>query len=333
MTTLEGVNAYGYDNRNWLTYAAYPDPAGGGAGGHIQAFEYDPLGNRTILTQVSGFTSQVSYSYGPANRLLSSTSPAETNQYFYDGAGRLTNQLVNGQARHYAYNFRGQMTALHDMDGRVFSYAFDGTGNRLSQSLNDCLTTRFVYDGPNVVLDLNASNEFVHAYVSGPGIDQPVERIGFISGQTRLRHVYHADALGSIAAMTDESGQTAKTYAYEAFGTIRAEDGDLVKNRTTYTGREELGDSTGFRFYRYRVYDPSTGRFVSEDPLRFLTGPNVYIYCANNPGAQPRPSTASFLSPIRSNPPMPTSAAMSILLTGQVKTLARSRETSTLVAL
>jgi hypothetical protein len=31
------------------------------------------------------------------------------------------------------------------------------------------------------------------------------------------------------------------------------------------------------------VYDPSTGRFASEDPLRFLTGPNAYIYCANDP--------------------------------------------------
>jgi YD repeat-containing protein len=163
MTTLEGLNAYGYDNRNWLTSAAYPDPAGGGAGGHVQEFEYDPLGNRVTLTQVSGlpagagFTSQVSYTYGPANRLLSSSSPAETNQYFYDGAGRLTNQLVSGQARHYAYSFRGQMTELVDMDERVFSYDFDGDGNRLSQSLNDCLATRFVYDGPNVVLDLNAS--------------------------------------------------------------------------------------------------------------------------------------------------------------------------------
>jgi RHS repeat-associated protein len=200
-----------------------------------------------------------------------------------NGAGRLTNQLVSGQARHYAYNFRGQMTALHDMDGRVFSYAFDGDGNRTIQALNDCLTTRFVYDGPNVVLDLNASNEFVHAYVSGPGIDQPVERIGFISGQTRLRHVYHADALGSVVLITDEPGNAVKSYAYEAFGKIRVEGGELLQNRTTYTGREELADSAELRYYRFRVYDPSTGRFLSEDPLRFLTGPNVYLYVDNNP--------------------------------------------------
>jgi RHS repeat-associated protein len=106
---------------------------------------------------------------------------------------------------------------------------------------------------------------------------------GGAGGQARLRHVYHADALGSIAAITDESGSGAKTYSYEAFWKIRVEGGELLQNRTTYTGREELADSAELRYYRFRVYDPSTGRFLSEDPLRFLTGPNVYLYVLNNP--------------------------------------------------
>jgi RHS repeat-associated protein len=182
------------------------------------------------------------------------------------------------------------MTALHDMDGRVFSYTFDGTGNRLSQSINDCLTTRFVYDGPNVVLDLNASNEVVQAYINGPGIDRPIERIGFINpagggagGQARLRHVYHADALGSVVAMTDDSGNAAKTYAYEAFGSVRYGVGDLVINRVTYTGREAIGDSLGWYYYRNRVMDPHSGRFPTLDPLGFEDGPNLYAYAANSP--------------------------------------------------
>ena len=40
------------------------------------------------------------------------------------------------------------MTSLTDIDGSVFAYEFDGEGNRLSQSLNDCLSKRFVYAGP-----------------------------------------------------------------------------------------------------------------------------------------------------------------------------------------
>lgn len=54
--------------------------------------------------------------YGPADRLLASASAVETNEYAYDGVGRLTNHIVNGQTRRFAYNYRGQMTALHDKD-------------------------------------------------------------------------------------------------------------------------------------------------------------------------------------------------------------------------
>ena len=43
----------------------------------------------------------------------------------------------------------------------AFGHAFDGEGNRTRQSLNDCLVVRFVYDGPNVMMEINASNEVV----------------------------------------------------------------------------------------------------------------------------------------------------------------------------
>ena len=169
---------------------------------------------------------------------------------------------------------------------------FDGAGNRISQSLNDCLTTRFVYDGPNVVMEMsagggsayggNVSNQVIWAWVNAPGLDQPVERIAFINGEARQRQVFHADGLGSIATLTDESGATVQTYTYAAFGSIRTQTGTDL-NRITYTAREAMGDSLGFFYYRHRIYDPTTGRFTSEDPLGFVDGANRYLYCANNP--------------------------------------------------
>jgi RHS repeat-associated protein len=35
--------------------------------------------------------------------------------------------------------------------------------------------------------------------------------------------------------------------------------------------------------YRARYYDPSIGRFVSEDPLRFADLSNFYVYVHNRP--------------------------------------------------
>jgi uncharacterized protein RhaS with RHS repeats len=36
-------------------------------------------------------------------------------------------------------------------------------------------------------------------------------------------------------------------------------------------------------YYRARYYDPRVGRFVSEDPVRFPAGANLYGYAENNP--------------------------------------------------
>ncbi len=287
MTTLEGVNSYSYNSNNWLTVASYPDAK-------TQQFFYDPVGNRTNLVEISGVTTNdTNYTYDNANRLNSlltmDSGLGTTNSmsYAYDAAGRLTNQVVGAQSRTYAYSFRSQMTSLTDTNSTTFSYDFDGDGNRTKQSTSGCLTERFVYDGPNVVLDLNASNQVVHAYVDEPGIDQPIERIAFLSGSPlsapASRLVYHTDALGSVAAMTDANQSSVKTYAYEAFGKIRSETGSLVINRYTYTAREALGDALGLYYYRWRVMDPNVGRFTSEDPFGFVDGPNKCVYMGNSP--------------------------------------------------
>ena len=283
MITLGGTNSYSYDARNWLTAAAYPD-------GRIETFAYDPVGNRIHLGGAG--STPTDYAYGPVNRLLAAATATETNAYTYDAAGRLVGQAVNGQDRTYGYDFMSRMTSLTDTNGSVFSYAFDGEGNRIRQNLNDCLETRFVYDGPNVVMELsaeggsayggNASNQVVRAYVNGPGVDQPIERIDFINGTPRNRQVFHADGLGSITMLTDESGEPIQTYTYAAFGDIRAQTGTDL-NRITYTAREALGDSLNFFYYRNRILDPATGRFTSEDPLGFVDGANRYGYVVNNP--------------------------------------------------
>jgi RHS repeat-associated protein len=43
-------------------------------------------------------------------------------------------------------------------------------------------------------------------------------------------------------------------------------------------------------YYRARYYDPSAGRFLSEDPLRYSIGPNFYAYVANDPVGQIDPT-------------------------------------------
>jgi RHS repeat-associated protein len=87
------------------------------------------------------------------------------------------------------------------------------------------------------------------------------------------------DALGSALLLTDNSGSTLAQYAYEPFGdtTVTGSSSSTYQ----YTGRES--DGTGLYFYRARYYSPQFGRFVSEDPIGFGDGPNVYSYVRSSP--------------------------------------------------
>jgi RHS repeat-associated protein len=74
-------------------------------------------------------------------------------------------------------------------------------------------------------------------------------------------------------------GASAQTYTFDSFGKQTASSGSLT-NPFQYTGRE-FDPETSLYYYRARCYDPSTGRFLSEDPARLE--PNAFAYAANSP--------------------------------------------------
>jgi RHS repeat-associated protein len=55
-----------------------------------------------------------------------------------------------------------------------------------------------------------------------------------------------------------------------------------MRNPFRYTARE-LDSETGLYYYRARYYEPSIGRFLSEDPLRFGGGAHFFKYAKNIP--------------------------------------------------
>ncbi len=84
--------------------------------------------------------------------------------------------------------------------------------------------------------------------------------------------------LGSTIAMTDSAGAVAASYTYEPYGKAA---NTMTNNSQTYTGRED--DGTGLYYYRARYYHPGLSRFISEDPIEYGGGPNVYGYVGGNP--------------------------------------------------
>jgi RHS repeat-associated protein len=86
--------------------------------------------------------------------------------------------------------------------------------------------------------------------------------------------------LGSIIALTDETGTIRTQYNYSPYGeTVLI--GEASDNPFQYTGREN--DGTGLYAYRLRYYSPEMRSFISEDPIRFAGGMNWYSYVGNRP--------------------------------------------------
>ena len=92
-----------------------------------------------------------------------------------------------------------------------------------------------------------------------------------------VQEYYLSDGLGSTANLADGAGNVTASYGYDVFGELRS--GPLGASDRLFTGEQRDGDS-GLYYLRARYYDPSIGRFLSEDPL---PGGNLYAYVGNNP--------------------------------------------------
>jgi RHS repeat-associated protein len=151
----------------------------------------------------------------------------------------------------------------------------DSCGRRI-EKVSPTATSIFVYDGDNLVETVNASGGEVASYAQGQNLDEPLamDRSGTID-------YYEQDGLGALTSLTASNGSVAQSYTYDSFGNT-TNSTDSLTNFFRYTARE-FDTETNLYYYRVRYYDQTSGRFVSEDPLRFSANrDNFYEYTFNN---------------------------------------------------
>jgi RHS repeat-associated protein len=259
-----GNHAYGYDPLDRLTSAANSAQPN-------ESYAYDSVGNRA-----SSHLS-VSYNYQPFNKLTSTA----TASYVYDNNGNLISRTDGSGTTTFSWNEENQLTQVTRPTGVSVNYKYDALGRRIQRTTSAGASERYVYDGQDVLVDLNADWSVATTYLNDLGIDNHLRQTSSATGVS----YYLTDHLGSTAGLTDANGNLVEQLAYDSFGNSAGS----TRTRYGYTGRERDPD-IGLLHYRARSYDPQVGRFISEDPAGFAGGINMFAYVSNSPQNATDPS-------------------------------------------
>ncbi|NLH73923.1 MAG: RHS repeat-associated core domain-containing protein [Verrucomicrobia bacterium] len=164
----------------------------------------------------------------------------------------------------------------YDHQGRrirqtVFNDRDDGQGSELSDTI-------FLYDGWNLVAELNAnaSNAKVRTYVWGADLSGTMQGAGGVGGLLKVTYYGGSttnafaayDGNGNVMALVDASnGSVCAHYEYGPFAEPIRISGPISKLNPLRFSTKYTDDESGFLYYGYRFYNPSTGRWLSRDPI------------------------------------------------------------------
>jgi RHS repeat-associated protein len=269
-------------------------------------YAYDDAGNRSYKTTKNRDNEAVtSYEYDLNNRLLQETKASgamtATSIYAYDSNG---NQLSSRQweselpgkgtawfaflplrtpgktqeraassgnpesekIEHREYDVFNRLTEVSGNTTEA-AYSYRPDGLRYCKTVNGEITTH-IWDGSNIVAELGERRTLKDRYIRGVGLVK--------NGQDEY---FAFNGHGDTVRLVNSDGNISKRYDYDSFGVEVNPDEDDT-NPWRYAG-EYCDIETNTYYLRARIYNPSNGRFLSEDPIRH--GLNWYTYVSNNP--------------------------------------------------
>ena len=211
------------------------------------------------------------------------------NRVYDDNLNRLkTAEYGDGNIITYEYDSRNNIEREYDTLGNVKVYSYDNKNRLIRVTVNGNVTDEYTYTDNGEVLTHNNTS---YTYDEWNRLVNFTDENGNATAQIIYGHkplarkmngqwyyyIYnvHGDVIGKI----DQNGDVKNSYSYDAWGKVRSKT-ETVENPIRYCG-EYFDEETGLYYLRARYYDPTVGRFISEDPAE--DGLNWYVYCGNNP--------------------------------------------------
>ncbi|GJQ27294.1 MAG: hypothetical protein HBSAPP02_23260 [Phycisphaerae bacterium] len=321
---------YEYNDRNELASAM------GFLGADIEAnppqydttrdhnYTFDPIGNRRAYLPPGGADpfDLVGYDTSAVNQYTATANPAEA--FDYDADGNLTqddgydyswdseNRLVSVTAREPEAGSKKLVFAYDYLGRRVRKQVFDwdptANGNEGAWETSPTTDLRFIYDGWNLLMELDGlnSNAVLRKYTWGLDLSDTPQGAGGVGGLVAAldtngtpgttaddkQYFYYCDAMGNVGQVVDAtSGPLAAQYDYtDPFGGAAASGAWAAKNPFRFSTKYFDGeidyadtDNDGLYYYGYRYYSPRLGRWLNRDPIEEQDDYNIYRFTNNGP--------------------------------------------------
>jgi RHS repeat-associated protein len=285
-------------------------------------FDYtrDAAGRITAISETTpAVTTQTTYTYDDAGRLMDVASPAAAVHYEYDTNGNrlqrhvttpstsiIENATYDQQDRlltyggaSYSYAPNGELLTKTDTTGTT-TYDYDALGNLRHVALPSGMSIDYVIDGQNrrVGRKVNGTLDRTWLYADQTRIVAELDGTGNLIGRfvygtktnvpnymIREGVIYYifSDHVGSPRVIVNtEANEAVETLTYDEFGNILT---DTNPGFTPFGFAGGLNDSlTGLIRFGARDYDPRVGRWTAKDPILFQGGQSdLYAYVMNDP--------------------------------------------------
>lgn len=286
--TEEVIPLHGYDAVDNLLKKQFKDPLGT----LDCSFSYDNLYQLTSETGLSVHD----YAYDSLhNRLLKDNNSLTINDlnqtlttgeavYTYDADGNMTRcQSSKGDAD-YAYDTLGRLISF-TKQGITTKYSYDSFNRRLAKSSNG-QAYLYLYDDQDEIGCYTLEGTPLQLRTLGQGLGAEIGAAIAVELNSKPYAPIH-DLNGNVIALSDTNGKLLENYRYSAFGEEQLFDTD-GRQQTTATNpwrfsSKRTDAESGLVYFGRRYYDPSLGRWTTQDPLGIEAGPNLYAYVSNCP--------------------------------------------------
>lgn len=248
--TAKGATSYGYD----ALYRLLNED--------IFTYTYDAIGNR--LTDSAN-----SYSYTSGSSILSAVN---ANAITTDAGGYIT--ATTGHS--YTWDAAGRLASVSDSGGTLATYTYDANNQRTSKTTASG-TVHYVHGAGGLLYgEYDASGALIREYIYLHG--QPLAQID--AGAPETITYLHTDHLGTPRKGSNQSGLSVWSWDSDAFGVGNPTGSRAVNLRMA---GQYADDESGLFYNWNRYYNPSTGRYISSDPIGLAGGLNTFAYVSANP--------------------------------------------------